>query len=81
MLLQHMGLLEQQTRKSTKGEIKRYWSITADGRKWGKNITSPTNPRGLSRIGTKTRSANCCAWRCALMGWRHEQQQNNHLAA
>ena len=45
MLLQHMGLLEQQTRKSTKGEIKRYWSITADGLKWGKNVTSPTNPR------------------------------------
>lgn len=45
MLLQHMGLLEQQTRKSTKGEIKRYWSITSDGLKWGKNITSPTNPR------------------------------------
>lgn len=45
MLLQHMGLLEQQTRQSTKGEIKRYWSITADGLKWGKNVTSPTNPR------------------------------------
>jgi Rha family phage regulatory protein len=45
MLLQHMGFLEQQTRQSTKGEIKRYWSITADGLKWGKNVTSPTNPR------------------------------------
>ena len=45
MLLQHMGLLEQQTRQSTKGEIKRYWSITSDGLKWGKNVTSPTNPR------------------------------------
>lgn len=45
ILLQRMGLLEQQTRQSTKGEIKRYWSITADGLKWGKNITSPTNPR------------------------------------
>ena len=45
ILLQRMGLLEQQTRQSTKGEIKRYWSITADGLKWGKNVTSPTNPR------------------------------------
>lgn len=45
MLLQHMGILEQQTRQSTKGEIKRYWSITRDGLKWGKNVTSPTNPR------------------------------------
>lgn len=45
MLFQHMGILEQQTRQSTKGEIKRYWSITPDGLKWGKNITSPTNPR------------------------------------
>ena len=45
MLLQHMGLLEQQTRQSNKGEIKRYWSITSDGLKWGKNVTSPTNPR------------------------------------
>lgn len=45
VLLQHMGILEQQTRKSTKGEIKRYWAITRDGLKWGKNVTSPTNPR------------------------------------
>ena len=45
MLFQHMGILEQQTRQSTKGEVKRYWAITGDGLKWGKNVTSPTNPR------------------------------------
>lgn len=45
MLFQHMGILGQQTRQSTKGEIKRYWAITGDGLKWGKNVTSPTNPR------------------------------------
>lgn len=45
MLFQHMGILEQQTRQSIKGEIKRYWAITRDGLKLGKNVTSPTNPR------------------------------------
>lgn len=45
MLFQHIGILEQQTRQSTKGEVKRYWAITSDGLKWGKNVTSPTNPR------------------------------------
>lgn len=45
ILLQRIGLLEQQTRQSTKGEVKRYWSVTSEGLKWGKNITSPTNPR------------------------------------
>ena len=45
ILFQRMGILEQQTRQSTRGEIKRYWAITGDGLRWGKNITSPTNPR------------------------------------
>lgn len=45
ILFQRMGILEQQTRQSTRGEIKRYWAITGDGLRWGKNVTSPTNPR------------------------------------
>ena len=45
ILFQRMGVLEQQTRQSTSGSVKRYWAITSDGLKWGKNVTSHNNPR------------------------------------
>ena len=44
--LQSLGLLEQRTRPSTRGdEIRKYWAVATAGLKFGKNITSPTNPR------------------------------------
>jgi prophage antirepressor-like protein len=44
--LQGLGLLEQRTRPSTRGdEIRKYWAVATAGLKFGKNITSPTNPR------------------------------------
>lgn len=47
---QHMatlGITEQKTRPSRSGTngVKRFWSLTAKGCMYGKNITSPKNPR------------------------------------
>lgn len=47
---QHMaklGITEQKTRPSRSGTngVKRFWSLTAKGCMYGKNITSPVNPR------------------------------------
>jgi prophage antirepressor-like protein len=45
-LLQTLGLLEQRTRPSTRGdETRKYWAVSTAGLKFGKNITSPSNPR------------------------------------
>lgn len=45
--LTKLGIAEQKTRPSRSGVggIKRYWSLTAKGCMYGKNITSPVNPR------------------------------------
>lgn len=49
LLLCEIGIIEERTRPSTSrsavGGVKRFWSITDDGLKYGKNITSPSNPR------------------------------------
>ena len=40
------GFLEQKTRPSTKGDkVRKFWSVTEKGRKYGENQTSPNNPR------------------------------------
>jgi phage anti-repressor protein len=44
-LLEKAGLLEQLSRKNSKGEIKKYWNVTTEGLEFGKNITNPANPR------------------------------------
>ena len=44
-LLESEGYLETRTRKSTSGATKSYKAVTAKGMKYGKNITSPNNPR------------------------------------
>lgn len=42
--LAELGIVEQKTRTSTPGE-KHYWCLTAKGLEYGKNLTSPGNPR------------------------------------
>jgi hypothetical protein len=45
--LQQLGIVEQRTRPSRSGinGLKKFWSVTAKGCMYGKNITSPANPR------------------------------------
>lgn len=45
--LQHDGIVEQRERYSRTAinNIKKFWSLTAKGCMFGKNITSPANPR------------------------------------
>lgn len=45
--LAKLGIVEQKTRQSRSGPngIKKFWSLTAKGCMYGKNITSPANPR------------------------------------
>ena len=43
--LECAGLLEKLERKGSKGLPKYYWSVTSKGMAYGKNITSPNNPR------------------------------------
>ncbi|MBU4683285.1 KilA-N domain-containing protein [Cedecea davisae] len=42
-----LGIVEQKTRESRSGVngVKKFWSLTARGCMFGKNITSPANPR------------------------------------
>ncbi|MGA4583953.1 KilA-N domain-containing protein [Enterobacter hormaechei] len=42
--LAELGIVEQKTRSSTRGE-KHYWCLTEKGMEYGKNLTSPGNPR------------------------------------
>lgn len=45
--LSTLGIVEQKTRASRSGVngVKKFWSLTAKGCMYGKNITSPANPR------------------------------------
>ena len=43
--LHELGLLKQESRKSSNGQYKNFWSITDAGLKYGKNVTSDLNPR------------------------------------
>lgn len=45
--LAKLGIVEQKERRSRSGAngVKRFWSMTAKGCMYGKNITSPANPR------------------------------------
>ena len=44
-MLARAGMLDEMTRPSSKGAIKRFWSVTEAGQKYGKNVTSPSNPK------------------------------------
>lgn len=43
--LAELGIVEQKTRPGSKGTQKLFWSMTARGLAYGKNMTSPMNPR------------------------------------
>ena len=45
LLLEKEGVLEKRTRKSSNGTTKHFWSVTEAGEVFGKNVTSPNNPR------------------------------------
>ena len=45
LLLEREGVLEKRTRKSSNGTTKHFWSVTEAGEVFGKNVTSPNNPR------------------------------------
>ena len=45
LLLEREGVLEKRTRKSSNGTTKHFWSVTESGEVFGKNVTSPNNPR------------------------------------
>lgn len=44
-VLERLGVVERKFRPSIKHGQRQFWSITAPGLKYGKNITSPNNPR------------------------------------
>ncbi|MNZ94396.1 hypothetical protein D3C78_1135020 [compost metagenome] len=44
-LLAGAGYLQQLTRKNSKGDQVQFWSVTTMGMDYGKNLTSPSNPR------------------------------------
>lgn len=44
-LLASAGLIEQMTRPSSRGADAKFWSVTERGQRWGKNVTSPSNPK------------------------------------
>ena len=43
--LHELGLLQQNSRKSSNGQYKHFWSVTDAGLKYGKNVTSDLNQR------------------------------------
>lgn len=44
--LQQLGYLEQRTRPSSCGtEERKFWAVSKAGLKFGKNVTSPANPK------------------------------------
>ncbi len=43
--LEKLGILEHLSRKGRGNEIKRFWNLTAEGLQYGRNETSPNNPR------------------------------------
>ncbi|WP_313211542.1 Bro-N domain-containing protein [Stenotrophomonas sp.] len=44
-MLEAAGILEHVSRSSTRTGTKKFWSITAAGGRFGKNVTSPESPR------------------------------------
>jgi len=44
-LLAQAGIIEQLTRPSSRGALRKFWSVTEKGSIFGKNVTSPNNPK------------------------------------
>lgn len=44
-MLAKAGIIQEMTRPSSKGASHKFWSVTSAGMKFGKNVTSPSNPK------------------------------------
>ena len=55
--LESLGYLEQMQRPSSRGGVKKYWSITKTGAKYGKNATSDRNQRETQPVWYKATAA------------------------
>lgn len=55
--LESLGYLEQMQRASSRGGIKRFWSVTKTGAKYGKNATSDRNQRETQPVWYKATAA------------------------
>ena len=61
-LLEDAGYIETLTRASSKGAPKAYKSVTQRGLEYGKNVTSPSNPRETQPHWYITSSRRCSIW-------------------
>ena len=55
--LEALGYLEQMQRPSSRGGVKKYWSVTKIGAKYGKNATSDRNQRETQPVWYKATAA------------------------
>ena len=55
--LESLGYLEQMQRPSSRGGVKKYWSVTKNGTKYGKNATSDRNQRETQPVWYKATAA------------------------
>lgn len=44
-MLAKAGIIQEMTLPSSKGASHKFWSVTSAGMKFGKNVTSPSNPK------------------------------------
>ncbi|KGA34257.1 kilA-N domain protein [Pectobacterium brasiliense] len=59
--LEAAGIVERKTRPSTGKQFKSFWSVTSQGLRYGKNITSPANPRETQPHFFESRSEDLLA--------------------
>ncbi|EME8471729.1 KilA-N domain-containing protein [Morganella morganii] len=59
--LAELGIVEQKARPGSKGTQKLFWSVTSNGLLYGKNITSPANPRETQPHFFESKSAELLA--------------------
>lgn len=55
--LESLGYLEQMQRPSSRGGVKKFWSVTKTGTKYGKNATSDRNQRETQPVWYKATAA------------------------
>ena len=55
--LESLGYLKQMQRPSSRGGVKKYWSVTKNGAKYGKNATSDRNQRETQPVWYKATAA------------------------
>ncbi|MEM8348586.1 KilA-N domain-containing protein, partial [Morganella morganii] len=59
--LAELGIVEQKAHPGSKGTQKLFWSVTSKGLLFGKNITSPANPRETQPHFFESKSAELLA--------------------